>query len=218
MSAPAMSDPYEVGFRDARAMAANMVRSCTLGSPLSRASLASAIMELIPPPSDGPRASGDALDAPALLSALKWLLREWDALGYGDDDGQPVPDQAPCAVAARDAIARAEARDNPTAIESGQTDNPECTDCGGGGVTYQSERRCACQLAEARSEGGMRERVARVIGSWITHDDQGGPDTYVLHDAFPGDYDERTARVYALADAIDALYRPLASPSPGEVP
>jgi hypothetical protein len=29
----------------------------------------------------------------------------------------------------------------PTAPE----DDPECTDCGGSGVTYQTERRCACQ-------------------------------------------------------------------------
>lgn len=28
------------------------------------------------------------------------------------------------------------------------TDDPECTDCGGTGVTYQTERRCACQPAD----------------------------------------------------------------------
>jgi hypothetical protein len=49
---------------------------------------------------------------------------------------------------------------------------------------------------------GLREKVARIIGSFVVYDDKGGPDTEVLHDVIGGDYDEATRRVYALADAI----------------
>lgn len=45
-----------------------------------------------------------------MLSALKWLLAEWDSLGCGDDDGNPIPDSAPCATKARAVIAKVEGR------------------------------------------------------------------------------------------------------------
>jgi hypothetical protein len=49
---------------------------------------------------------------------------------------------------------------------------------------------------------GLREQIARLIGSFVVYDDKGGPDTEVLADVIGGDYDEATRRVYALADAI----------------
>lgn len=35
-----------------------------------------------------------------------------------------------------------------TAGATGADDDPSCTDCGGAGITYQTERRCACQGPE----------------------------------------------------------------------
>ena len=46
------------------------------------------------------------------------------------------------------------------------------------------------------------EQIARTIGSYVVHDDHGGPDTKVLHDVIGGDYDEATRRVYELANLI----------------
>ena len=54
----------------------------------------------------------------------------------------------------------------------------------------------------------VREKVAQKIGSYVVHDDKGGPDTKVLHDVIGGDYDEATRRVYELTDAILALFSP----------
>lgn len=48
----------------------------------------------------------------------------------------------------------------------------------------------------------IREKVAQMIGSYVVHGDNGGPDTEVLHDVIGGDYDEATRRVYELTDAI----------------
>lgn len=45
------------------------------------------------------------------------------------------------------------------------TNDPECTDCGGTGITYQTERRCACQPALADSqpvELALRVQLAEV--------------------------------------------------------
>lgn len=37
----------------------------------------------------------------------------------------------------------------PAPTDAAQDDDPECTDCGGTGITYQTERRCACQPTDA---------------------------------------------------------------------
>jgi len=69
---------------------------------------------------------------------------------------------------------------------------------------------------------GMRERYARIIGSWLVYDDGGGPDDEVLHDAFAGNYDQRTEQLYKLAEALiasdlAALSRPTDNPAPEPV-
>jgi hypothetical protein len=55
----------------------------------------------------------------------------------------------------------------------------------------------------------LREKVARIIGSYVVYDDKGGPDTEVLHDVIGGDYDEATRRVYELTDAVLSAVAPL---------
>lgn len=60
--------------------------------------------------------------------------------------------------------------------------------------------------AEARPAPVVgREAVARVIGSYLVHDDKGGPDDETLHDVIGGDYEEATRRVYELTDRVLAL-------------
>ncbi len=49
---------------------------------------------------------------------------------------------------------------------------------------------------------GLRERIARIVGSYVVYDDKGGPDTEVLADVIGGDYEEANRRVYEIADAI----------------
>lgn len=56
--------------------------------------------------------------------------------------------------------------------------------------------------SERKSEGALREKVANLIGSYVVHDDHGGPDGEVLHDVIGGDYDEATRRVYELTDSV----------------
>lgn len=51
----------------------------------------------------------------------------------------------------------------------------------------------------------LRGAVALKIGSYVVHDDNGGPDAEVLHDVIGGDHDEATRRVYELTDAILSL-------------
>lgn len=46
------------------------------------------------------------------------------------------------------------------------------------------------------------DKVARIIGSFVTHYDPSGEDSEVLHDAFPGDYAERTKHLYTLASQV----------------
>lgn len=58
-----------------------------------------------------------------------------------------------------------------------------------------------------------REAVARIIGSFVVYDDNGGPDTEVLADVIGGDCDEANRRIYSLTDAILSLFSP-----PPEVP
>lgn len=43
--------------------------------------------------------------------------------------------------------------------DAAQDDDPECTDCGGTGITYQTERVCACQPTDAAQarEAALRE-------------------------------------------------------------
>lgn len=52
-------------------------------------------------------------------------------------------------------------------------DDPECTDCGGTGITYQTERRCACQPAPHVNETPKTEHHAgNMLTDAITQKDR----------------------------------------------
>ena len=54
---------------------------------------------------------------------------------------------------------------NASAPDAQAADDPACTDCGGSGVTYQTERHCSCQPAPdaaAIREAALREARQRV--------------------------------------------------------
>jgi len=75
-------------------------------------------------------------------------------------------------------------------------------------------RDLARLLSAARKEGAARsgldrDRLATLVGSWFVSGDPMSDECEVIHDQFPGDYDQRTAAVYRLADAIIALSPPL---------
>lgn len=61
---------------------------------------------------------------------------------------RPVPDETLCAAPLFIA-----------ALSRGETD-PPCTDCGGSGVSYQTERRCSCRPEAAAPS---REAIARTV-------------------------------------------------------
>lgn len=84
-----------------------------------------------------------------------------------------------------------------------------CLTCGGsfeGDKRAISCRGCALAFASKLSAPVERERVAMVIGSFLIHDDHGGPDDIVLQDVIGGDYEESIRRVYELTDQIIALF------------
>jgi hypothetical protein len=47
-----------------------------------------------------------------------------------------------------------------------------------------------------------RDKLVSLIGSFPLHTDDRGPDNAVLHDAFSGDYNERTEAIYQLVDDL----------------
>lgn len=53
--------------------------------------------------------------------------------------------------------------------DAAQDDDPECTDCGGTGITYQTERRCSCQPTDASQarEAALREAAAAVRARYM---------------------------------------------------
>lgn len=67
------------------------------------------------------------------------------------DDTTPADLDAAKAAAQADYEARilSALEPAPAPTDAAQDDDPECTDCGGTGITYQTERRCACQPTDA---------------------------------------------------------------------
>lgn len=75
--------------------------------------------------------------------------------------------EAAKAAAQADYEARILAALAPT--DAAQDDDPECTDCGGTGITYQTERRCSCQPTDASQarEAALREAAAAVRARYM---------------------------------------------------
>lgn len=51
----------------------------------------------------------------------------------------------------------------PTVTQSDKDDDPACTDCDGTGITKHTERRCACQPAQAEAEDGLVEAIIHAL-------------------------------------------------------
>lgn len=83
-------------------------------------------------------------------------------------------------------------------------DDPVCTDCGGTGITYQTERRCACQPREWRY-GSMYGPDGETSYAWVYSDKGEMVCTTKLHHAI------------AIVDRFNALTAPAGDGVPGMV-
>lgn len=88
------------------------------------------------------RWQGRTAAAEALVAEIREALEL--ALEYWAHKQQRYKNRHPAwVVAAKAALSERYAPQEQVVTE--EADDPECTDCGGTGITYQTERRCACQ-------------------------------------------------------------------------